>query len=75
MARYLAPVVFLAATLGVGWYNRTHGASKVLVPLIDVFAPGDPQQLGERSVWVLAGATAVVSVLTVLEHYRAARAQ
>jgi hypothetical protein len=77
MTRYFAPAMFLAATIWVGWYNRTHGASKILIPFVDILFAGDAddrQALGERSVQVLFAATLVVLGLTVIEHVRALRA-
>jgi hypothetical protein len=62
MSRYVVPVAFLAATLWVGWYNRSHGASKVLLPMVDVVFPQ-----------AMIGATVAVTALTVWEHVRAVR--
>jgi hypothetical protein len=74
MSRYVVPVAFLAATLWVGWYNRSHGASKVLLPMVDVVFPqAGPQELGEHSLQAMIGATVAVTALTVWEHVRAVR--
>lgn len=78
MTRYFLPAAFIAATVWVSWYNTGHADRKVIAPLVDVIFPsaaGNPQQLGERSVQLMAGVSAALLLFTVAEHVRALRRQ
>lgn len=76
MTRYFLPAAFLAATAWVSWTNGQPGDTKVVVPFVDVIFPeaaGSPALLGERSVWLMGGATAVLLLLAGVDHVRALR--
>lgn len=76
MTRYVTPLLFVALTAYMRGYNQSHADRKLLIPFVDLLFPeiaNDPAALGERSVWVAAGLTAVVTLWTLLEHVRAVR--
>lgn len=63
--RWFTPVFFIAATVFVGWYNQNHKDSVLLLPGVDLLAPGDMQRQGELSVWITGG-LAVLFTLSAL---------
>lgn len=80
MSRYFLPFVFALATFWV-WNTNTGasaGGTRVVVPFVDVIFPeaaGKPDMLGERSVWLMAGATGALLLLAGFDHVRASLRQ
>lgn len=76
MIRYLTPLLF---ALGTGWmwhYNRTQETSRLLLPFIEVLAPGlagDPVAQAQLSVQIMGILTVLIAGYTVVGHLRELR--
>ena len=73
MLRYVWPLLFFVAA-GWAWqYNGSHADRKVVFPFVDVIVPsvaGDPQQMGEVTVYLVAGLGVVLLAYTIVTHIR-----
>ena len=72
--RWLWPILMFAITGWVYWYNGTHTDRQLMFPFVDVLFPelgDDPVAMGRRSVEILVGVSAGVTLLTVVDQIRA----
>lgn len=67
--RFITPILFFAAAGYVQHHNGQNSGSVIVFPFIDVIYPaskGDPQLMGQASIWVLVA----MGVLTLLLQLR-----
>ena len=71
--RFLSPVVFALAAVGVAFYNAQDSGRALVLPFVDVLdasAAGDPKRQGELTVLVLAGLALALGVREGWRWYR-----
>jgi len=75
--RFLTPTVLLGMAAYVHHHNTTTGGRVLLFPFIDKIVPsteGNPYEMGEASVYLLAGLGVLSLVLAIVGRMRAKRA-
>jgi hypothetical protein len=75
MSRYFVPVLFLAATAWLVWQNQ-QGGQVMVVPFVDVLFPataGKPALMADRSAQLMAAATGLLFLWSIVEHIQALR--
>jgi hypothetical protein len=72
--RWLWPILMFAIAGWAAWYNSAHTDRQLMFPFVDSLFPElahDPIAMGTRSVYLLLGLAAVVTLGTMVEQLRA----
>ena len=76
--RFLTPILFAAAAVGVGMYNAQHTDRALVLPFLDVLDPAganDPARMGMLTVQVLGGIAVIFGIWDGVSWLRSRRSE